>query len=114
MYLLIYVVTTVAIFSFLTDFRIYKYPQRNQTRYLRDIVSLGGTNPILSISILIILFSMAGIPPLSGFFAKVFVLFIGIQSETYSLMLFAVVMSSIACFYYIRVIQSMYFLKLLK
>lgn len=112
MYLFIYTVTTISIFSFLTNFRIYNYPQSNQIRYLKEIINLGITNPMLSISISIILFSMAGIPPLAGFFAKVFVLFIGIQSETYSLIFFAVIMSSVACFYYIRVIQSIYFLKL--
>jgi NADH-quinone oxidoreductase subunit N len=54
---------------------------------------------------------MAGIPPLSGFFAKVFVILVGIQSGSYNIVLFSILMSSIACFYYIRLIQLMYFNK---
>ena len=57
---------------------------------------------------------MAGIPPLSGFFAKVFIILVGIQSGIYSLIFFSIIMSSIACFYYIRIIQEMYFLKIKK
>lgn len=110
-YLLIYIVTTIAIFTFLINFKIYQYPKKLQVRYLKELIGFSNTNSILAVSLIIILFSMAGIPPLSGFFAKVFILFIGIQTEVYSLILFAVIMSSVACFYYIRLIQLMYFLK---
>lgn len=110
-YLVVYVITTISIFSFLTGFRVYEYPNHNQIRYIKDIQNLAYSNPLLSISLTLILFSMAGIPPLAGFFAKIFIIFIGIQNSSYSLILFSVIMSSIACFYYIRIIQSMYFLK---
>ena len=114
MYLFIYVITIVATFSLIIDSRIHNYLQSNQLRYIKDILSCGNINPLLTISLTIILFSMAGIPPLSGFFAKVFVILVGIQSEVYSLIFFSVVMSSIACFYYIRIIQEMYFIKMKK
>nr|UVF63025.1 NADH dehydrogenase subunit 2 [Synarthrophyton patena] len=109
LYLFIYIITTFSIFTFLLSSRFYKYPSHYQIRYLLDVINLSKTNPLLAISLVIILFSMAGIPPLSGFFAKVFVLLIGLQSSSYFLTLFAILASSIACFYYIRIIQLMYF-----
>jgi len=114
MYLFIYIITVIAIFSLLLDLRVYSYPQNNQIRYIKEILNYGNANPLLTISLTLILFSMAGIPPLSGFFAKVFVILVGIQNGVYSLIIFAIIMSSVACFYYIRIIQSMYFLKLKK
>ena len=113
-YLFIYIITIVAIFSLVLDLRIYNYPQDNQIRFISEILNSGNTNPLLAISITLILFSMAGIPPLSGFFAKVFIILVGIQNGIYSLIIFSVTMSSIACFYYIRIIQSMYFFKIKK
>nr|AYR06584.1 NADH dehydrogenase subunit 2 [Lithothamnion sp.] len=110
LYLFIYVITTLGVFTFLLGFRFYKCPTDSQTRYLYELVGLSKVNPLLSVSLILILFSMAGIPPLSGFFAKVFVLLIGIQSSSYNLVFFSVIMSSISCFYYIRIIQVMYFL----
>lgn len=113
-YLLIYIITTLAIFSFLIDFRSIEYPQQIQVRYIKDITNFSFNNRVLAGSLVLILFSMAGVPPLAGFFAKFFVILTGIQSGTYSLILFSIIMSSITCFYYIRVIQSMYFIKFKK
>ena len=111
-YILIYVITTIAIFSFLIDFHFFEYPRKVQTRYIHSITNLSKNDPLLSVFLSILLFSMAGIPPLSGFFAKVFVIFSGIQGGYYSLVFFSVLMSGISCFYYIRIIQLMYFKKI--
>nr|YP_009660506.1 NADH dehydrogenase subunit 2 [Corallina chilensis]QCS25454.1 NADH dehydrogenase subunit 2 [Corallina chilensis] len=111
-YLVIYIMTSFAIFSFLYTVRLYEYPQWSQIRYLDEVLGLSKTNPLLAISLTLILFSMAGIPPLSGFFAKVFVLLAGVRSSTYGLVLIAIIMSSISCFYYIRIIQLAYFSKI--
>ena len=113
-YLFVYIIMIIATFSLILDLRIYNYSQNNQVRYIKEILNYGNTNPLLTISLTLILFSMVGIPPLSGFFAKVFIILIGIQNGVYSLIIFSIVMSSVACFYYIRIIQSMYFLKLKK
>lgn len=113
-YLIVYLVTTLAIFSFLVDFRTYTYPQHTQTRYILDVKNLALINPLLAGSLTVILFSMTGIPPLAGFFAKIFIIFVGLQSGSYSLIFFSVIISSIACFYYIHIINLMYFLKVKK
>jgi len=111
MYIFIYIITMFATFSFLIDFKTIEYPLSTQVRYIKEVTTLGKINPFLAISLTLILFSMAGIPPLSGFFAKVFVIFVGVQSGVYNLVIFSIIMSSIACFYYIRIIQTMYFVK---
>ena len=110
-YFMIYMITTFAIFSFIIDFKLVNYPQQVQLRYIKTIKNISIFNPLLASSLTLILFSMAGIPPLAGFFAKIFVILTGIQSGSYSLIIFSIVMSSIACFYYIRIIQLMYFTK---
>lgn len=114
MYLFIYILTMIISFSFLLDLKVYEHPTFNQVRYIKEITNLGKINPFLAFLVTLILFSMAGIPPLSGFFAKVFVLIAGIQNGAYSLIIFSIIMSSIACFYYIRIIQLMYFAPLIK
>nr|AYR06618.1 NADH dehydrogenase subunit 2 [Renouxia sp.] len=108
-YLIVYVITIFGIFSFLTSLRVYKFSFHYQIRYLSDVSSLSKINPALAFSISLILFSMAGIPPLSGFFAKAFMILTSLQNNFYGLALLAVVMSCVACFYYIRIIKNIYF-----
>ena len=108
-YIIVYMVTTIAVFSFLLSFRIFEYPCHYQSRYIKDLGFLPETNPILALTLCLILFSMAGIPPLAGFFAKVFVLFSGLQNNAYGIILFSVGMSCISCFYYIRIVRNIYF-----
>nr|YP_009002123.1 NADH dehydrogenase subunit 2 [Sporolithon durum]AGU16688.1 NADH dehydrogenase subunit 2 [Sporolithon durum] len=108
-YLIIYIITTFATFSILMSFRILVYPDHYQTRYLVDLESLSKLNPSLSLALTLVLFSMAGIPPLSGFFAKVLVILPTLQNNFYIVAIFSVIMSCISCFYYIRLIKLMYF-----
>ncbi len=113
-YFIIYMITTIAIFSFLIDFKSVNYPHQIQLRYIKSVENFSIINPLLSGSLTLIFFSMAGIPPLAGFFAKIFVILTGLQGGFYNLIIFSFIMSSVACFYYIRIIQLMYFKKSLK
>ena len=108
-YNLIYMVTTLSIFSFLISFRIFDYPFHYQVRYIKDLNFLSKTNPLLSLTLCLILFSMAGVPPLAGFFAKVLIILSGLQNNAYGIILLTIVMSCISCFYYIRIIKQTYF-----
>nr|YP_009488819.1 NADH-ubiquinone oxidoreductase chain 2 [Grateloupia filicina]AWD77489.1 NADH-ubiquinone oxidoreductase chain 2 [Grateloupia filicina] len=108
-YAIIYIVTLLGTFSFIVNFRILKYPNHYQSRYLQDLNSLAKSNSLLALSVTLILFSIAGIPPLAGFFAKFFILFTALQTYTVGASVFAVLMSCIASFYYIRLIKIMYF-----
>jgi NADH:ubiquinone oxidoreductase subunit 2 (subunit N) len=66
---------------------------------------------VFAITFSFTLFSIAGIPPLAGFFSKFFVLFSVITQEYYLTCLFIVIISSIGCFYYIRLIKTFFFTK---
>ena len=81
-------------------------------KYLEDIDELSGVSknhPLMSLALLIILFSLAGIPPLAGFFAKFFIFMAVIESEMYILAIVGLVTTVISSFYYIRIIKIMYF-----
>ena len=81
-------------------------------KYLEDIDELSGVSknhPLMSLALLIILFSLAGIPPLAGFFAKFFIFMAVIESEMYTLAIVGLVTTVISSFYYIRIIKIMYF-----
>lgn len=110
-YSFMYIIMTFSIFLFILILRYYKYPKYHQLRYIKDLNNLADSNPILSLSLSLILFSMIGVPPLSGFFAKVFIFFSCLQAGMYSLVIFSAAMSCIACFYYIHLIKIMYFHK---
>lgn len=109
LYVIIYAITMLGIFSFILNFRFYNYPSHYQTRYLQNLLILAKVNPTLALSMSLILFSMAGIPPLAGFFAKAFVLLSALQVNALGVAIFSVLMSCIACFYYIKLIKNMYF-----
>nr|YP_010925379.1 NADH dehydrogenase subunit 2 [Neoporphyra seriata]WKD83585.1 NADH dehydrogenase subunit 2 [Neoporphyra seriata] len=108
-YILVYALTSLILFNILLSLRCLSYPTTYQLRYLTDVVNLAKVNPLLASSLVIILFSMAGIPPLPGFFAKTFVLFSLLQEQLIGLSIIAITLSCISCFYYIRLIQIMYF-----
>ena len=81
-------------------------------RYYEDIDDLSGlskNHPLLSLSLLIILFSLAGIPPLAGFFAKFYVFKAVIEQSMYFLAIVGLLSTVIAAFYYLRIIKIIYF-----
>ena len=110
-YLIVYSITTLGTFGFIMSLKQYSYPKLYQSRYLTDLVMLSITNPILAVTATVFLFSMAGIPPLAGFFSKLFVLLTAIKCNIFGVSILAVIINCIACFYYIRLIKNMYFSK---
>ncbi len=81
-------------------------------KYIEDIDELSGVSknhPLMSLGLMIILFSLAGIPPLAGFFAKFYVFMAVIESEMYTLAIVGLVTTVISAFYYIKIIKVMYF-----
>nr|YP_009317569.1 NADH dehydrogenase subunit 2 [Gelidium sinicola]AOX49021.1 NADH dehydrogenase subunit 2 [Gelidium sinicola] len=108
-YFLVYIITSLGTFGFIMSLKQYKFPKIYQARYLENAAMLSTTNPALAFVVLIFLFSMAGIPPLAGFFSKLFVLLIIIQNNNIGVSIIAIIMSCVACFYYIRLIKSVYF-----
>ena len=88
----------------------YFYYWKN-IKYITDLNNLVKTEPILAITLTIILFSIAGIPPLAGFFSKLYLFLTALESSMYFIAIIGVVMSVVAAVYYIRLIKIMYFEK---
>jgi NADH-quinone oxidoreductase subunit N len=74
-----------------------------------DLAGLSRTNPRMAAAMAIMMFSMAGIPPLAGFFGKLYVFLAAIQSELYVLAVVGLLTSVIAAYYYLRIVKLMYF-----
>ncbi|MEX0502347.1 NADH-quinone oxidoreductase subunit NuoN [Alphaproteobacteria bacterium LSUCC0719] len=76
---------------------------------IADLKGLSSTHPLPAIGLLVMMFSMAGIPPLAGFFGKWYVFLAAVEAGLVPLAVIGVVMSVIGAFYYLRIIRLMYF-----
>jgi len=104
-YISIYVVMNIGAFACILL-------MKREGRYIEEIEELSGVSknhPLMSLGLLIILFSLAGIPPLAGFFAKFYIFMAVIESEMYTLAIVGLVTTVLSAFYYIRIIKIMYF-----
>ena len=104
-YIAIYVVMNIGAFSCL-------YLLKKDGEYKENISDLSGISkkhPILAISFLIILFSLAGIPPLGGFFAKFYVFTSVVEQKMYALAIIGLLTTVISAFYYLKIIKTIYF-----
>ena len=104
-YMFSYMVMNIAIFTILLSIKV-------KNEYLVNISDLKGlskSNPIVSLSISIIMLSMAGIPPFVGFFGKFYVFIAAIENDLYVLSILGVLASVISAYYYLRIIKIMYF-----
>jgi proton-translocating NADH-quinone oxidoreductase chain N len=110
LYLVVYVVMTINLFTFvLSPVRRDGEKEVRRVKYTTDLAALSRTNPILALTLTLTLFSIAGIPPLAGFYSKAYLLFAALSSSQYLLAVVAILTSVISCFYYIRLVKIMYF-----
>jgi len=108
-YIILYIITSLGIWgSFLA---IYNNNYTTKIRYISELKSIFVLNPFLSLSFAICLFSLAGIPPLSGFLAKLMVFISLINNSFYLIGLFSILVSVISTFYYLRVVKIIFFEK---
>ncbi len=104
-YISIYLIMNLALFSCL-------FMLRSQNKYYENIEDLSGiskNHPVLSLCFLIVLFSLAGIPPLAGFFAKFYIFMSVIKQSMYFLAVVGLLSTVISAFYYLRIIKIIYF-----
>lgn len=104
-YLLIYLATVVGVFACILS-------MKRNGRMVEEISELSGlakSQPLLAAGLMLLLFSMAGIPPLAGFFAKLWVFWAAIEAGLIWLAIIGVVASVVGAFYYLRIIKIMYF-----
>ncbi len=104
-YISIYIIMNLALFSCLLMLK------RNNKYYedIKDLSGLSKNHPLLSLSLLVILFSLAGIPPLAGFFAKFYIFKAVIEQSMFFLAVVGLLSTVVAAFYYLRIIKIIYF-----
>jgi NADH-quinone oxidoreductase subunit N len=76
---------------------------------ISDLAGLNRTHPMVALALAVFMFSMAGIPPLAGFFGKLYIFLAAIEAELYTLAILGVLSSVVSAFYYLRIIKIMYF-----
>jgi NADH-quinone oxidoreductase subunit N len=104
-YLAIYLAMTLGTFACILA-------MRRNGRMVEDIDQLAGlssTSPAMAFLFAMLLFSLAGIPPLAGFFAKFYVFLAAINSGLYALAVIGVLLSVVGAYYYLRIVKIMYF-----
>ena len=104
-YISIYVIMNIGAFSCL-------YLLKKDGQYKENINDLSGISkkhPLLAVSLLIILFSLAGVPPLGGFFAKFYVFVAVLEKEMYTLAIIGLLTTVMSAFYYLKIIKTIYF-----
>ena len=104
-YLLIYLVMNIAVFSFILS-------MKRKDEYFENISDLSGlykNHPFASIMISLTMFSLAGVPPLAGFFGKFYIFMSAIESNMFILSIIGVLASVVGAFYYLRIVKIIYF-----
>ena len=104
-YLTIYLVMNLGIFGCIFMMKRENIFYEN----INDLSGLSKNHPLLAFSFLILLFSLAGIPPLAGFFAKFYIFLVVIKAEMFALAIIGLLTTVISAFYYLRIIKIIYF-----
>ena len=114
-FLFIYIITSVLLWGYITEF----YSAQQEVNlfhknflsplFLSSLSNYFKLNKMGAFSLMIVFFSIAGVPPLSGFLSKIFILFGLIESDYWLISVVIVLISSISVFYYIRVIKILFF-----
>jgi NADH-quinone oxidoreductase subunit N len=104
-YMAIYVVMSLGTFAVLIAMR----RQGRTLEGVDDLAGLGRTDPAMALWMAVFMFSMAGIPPLAGFFGKLYVFLAAVQAGYWTLALIGIFTSVVGSFYYLRIVKVMYF-----
>jgi NADH-quinone oxidoreductase subunit N len=106
-YLVIYMITSLSLWSVILSINTSTNTERSKT--LIDFASVSTANPLIGLTGMMALFSLAGVPPLAGFYAKMAVFLSAIGSSLIFVSLIAILCSVVSSVYYIRLIKIMYF-----
>jgi NADH-quinone oxidoreductase subunit N len=104
-YLAIYLITNVGVFACILGMR----RGANMVENISDLAGLAQTRPGYAFVFAMLMFSLAGIPPLAGFFAKFYVFLAAVKAGLYPLAVIGVVASVVGAYYYVRIVKIIYF-----
>lgn len=85
------------------------YSGSDRIKYTTDLAYMANSHPLIALNLTLTMFSIAGIPPLAGFYSKAYLFFAALSSSQFLLAVVGVLTSVVSCFYYIRIVQIMYF-----
>ena len=104
-YMMIYVIMTLGAFACVIAMR----RKGQQVEEIADLAGLARNNKALAFVLAMLMFSLAGIPPLAGFFGKYFVFLAAVKSGLWTLAIIGVLASVVGAYYYLRIVKIMYF-----
>jgi NADH-quinone oxidoreductase subunit N len=104
-YMTLYVAMSIGVFCIVLMMK----KKDKMVENISDLSGLAKQQPVLALAMSIMMFSMAGIPPLAGFFGKLFIFQSAINAGLYTLAVVGVLTSVVAAYYYLRIIKVMYF-----
>ncbi len=104
-YLAAYVIMNVGTFAIILSMR----RGGRMVEDINDLAGLSKTRPMMALAMVIMMFSMAGIPPMAGFFGKLFVFEAAVAAGLFPLAILGILTSVVSAFYYLRIIKVMYF-----
>jgi NADH-quinone oxidoreductase subunit N len=104
-YMAIYLAMTLGTFAVILAMR----REGQMVEEIADLSGLARTHPVMAASLMLLLFSLAGVPPLAGFFAKFYVFLAAIRAGLFTLAVIGVVTSVVGAYYYLTIVKTMYF-----
>ncbi|AXS40399.1 NADH-quinone oxidoreductase subunit NuoN [Breoghania sp. L-A4] len=104
-YMAIYLAMTLGAFACILAMR----RKDGMVEDISDLAGLSRNNPMMAFLLAMIMFSLAGIPPLAGFFGKFYVFLAAVEAELYGLAVIGVLTSVVGAYYYLRIVKIMYF-----
>jgi NADH-quinone oxidoreductase subunit N len=104
-YLAIYMVMTLGVFAIILMMKRRDVMVEN----VSDLAGLGKSHPMMALAMLIFMFSMAGIPPLAGFWGKLYIFMAAVEAKLFWPAVLGVLASVVASYYYLRIVKVMYF-----
>ncbi len=104
-YMATYIFMTAGVFAVILSMRQQDRPVES----IDELAGLSRTSPLIALAMAVFMFSMAGIPPLAGFFGKFAVFLAAIEAGLYGLAILGMLASCVGCYYYLRIVKVMYF-----
>ncbi len=104
-YLVIYVIMNAGVFCCILAMR----RKEGMVESINDLAGLSRTQPMFAFALAMLMFSLAGVPPLAGFFGKFYVFMAAVQAGLWPLAIIGVLSSVVGAFYYLRIVKIMYF-----